>query len=449
MRTRKCLLSGASVLLALAMLSGCGGSSGKQVAPSQPAAAALSESDQTKSAYDQIMAILADPAGDVLPLSGVQPIFQESRAGVYKGLDKIKPKDKVVIGWAAASMGSSFFEGLMRSAKQQAAKYGYELRDVNADFNLATQQQQVDAFITQRVDVLVMNAVDLHSSTQDIRKAVNAGIPVFVTGPTAAKAEYQIITAVISGSNESGFQVGQYVAEQLYKPGNVLKVGMTISKLPDADSNSRPAGFIAGFLSKKREKDGNPYPSKYDAILAGYNAWKQYKANFKHDLSGEGLNFVALGVGDSTAAEAGQRASAEILTAHPDMDLIVVEMDSQAIGVIQEVKQHNLVPGKDIKIVTCADGTRESLEYIKSGELMATATNIPYYNSQGIIDIIHRIYSEGFDANNMPATSFTPTEVISIENVDKYYDPNEPFAKLVNPWSPITIDEYNTIHAND
>jgi ribose transport system substrate-binding protein len=425
----------------LSILAGCGGKA-KSSAPAQPAAA-------TGTSYEQIMAILADPAGDVLALSGVQPTHQESRAHVYKGLDKIKPKQKVVIGWAAASMGSSFFEGLMRSAKNLAAEYGYELRDVNANFDLAVQQQQIDAFITQRVDVLVLNAVDLHSSVQDIRKAVNAGIPVFTTGPTAANPEYQLVTDVISGSNESGFQVGQYVAEQLYKPGQVLKVGTVISKLPDADSNSRPSGFIAGFLSKKKEMDGKPYASKYDALLDGYNAWKQYKANFKYDMSADGINFVALGVGDGTAAEQGQRASAEILTAHPDMDLILVEMDSMAIGVMQEARQHNLTPGKDIKLVTCADGTRESLESIKSGALMATATNIPYYNSQGIIDIIHWMYSEGYDANNMPATSFTPTEVISIENVDKYYDPNEPFARLLNAWSPITIDEFNALHAND
>jgi hypothetical protein len=70
---------------------------------------------------------------------------------------------------------------------------------------------------------------------------------------------------------------------------------------------------------------------------------------------------------------------------------------------------------------------------------------------RSVVQFHHELYFHvGIPAGLLrPAASFTPTEVISIENVDKYYDPNEPFAKLVNLWSPITIDEYNTMHAND
>jgi ribose transport system substrate-binding protein len=253
---------------------------------------------------------------------------------------------------------------------------------------------------------------------------------------------------VISGSNESGFQVGYYCAEQLYKPGTVLMVGVVISQLPDADSNSRPSGWIAGYLTKKAEVDGTPYKSKYDALLEAYNVWGDLKSRGRLDYSQKGLNFVSLAAGNSTAAEAGQRASSDMLTANPDMDILVVEMDSMCIGALQEVKQHGLVPGKDIKVVTCADGTTTILKLIKDGEVMATATNIPYYPGQGIIKLIHQIFEEGYDANNLPSTSFTPTEVIHAGNVDAFYDESDPFAK-VGPWEPITIDEYNRLHANE
>jgi ribose transport system substrate-binding protein len=427
-----------AAFLILAAMTAC---QKQQAAPAAPAVA-------EKSSYDTLMEILNKGGEDVLALSGVQSKSFESRANVQKALPPKAQKSNLKIGWAAASLGSEFFEGLMRSAKNQAREYGYTLLEQNANFNIADQQKQIDSFLAQGVDALVLNAVDLHSEVLDIRRAVEAGIPVFVTGPTAANPEYQMVTAVISGSHESGFQVGYYCAEQLYKPGTVLKVGMVISFLPDADSNSRPAGWITGYLMKKAEIDGKPYASKYDAILDAYYIWGDLKNSGKLDRSDKGLNFVALAAGGGAVPEAGQRASSDMLTANPDMDLLFVEMDSMCLGALQEVKQHGMKPGQDIKVVTCADGTTTSLKLIKDGEIMATATNIPYMAGQGIIKLIHQIFEEGYDANNLPATSFTPTEVIHAGNVDKYYDENDPFAK-VGPWAPITIDEYNKLHANE
>jgi ABC-type sugar transport system substrate-binding protein len=414
----------------------------------------------TESAYDTIMKLQENPES-ALALSGVQPKSYESRESVPKGLP-VEPKDvkDVKIGWAAASLGSEFFEGLRDSAQQEAKDKGFNTIDLqNADFNLETQQQQVDTFITNKIDALILNAVDLHSSVQMIQKIVDNGIPVFVTGPTAAKPEYEIITAIISGSNESGFQVGLYSAEKLYKQGEVLKVGHVISKLEDADSNSRPAGWIAGFLYKAAEINGTPYESKYEAILDGYNAWMTFKDARKLDLSEKGLNLVGLGVGEGTDAAKGQQATADILVQTPDMQLLVVEMDSEGIGALAEIKQQGKVPGKDIMVVTCADGTKTALDLIKSGEIMATATNIPFLAATSMVDMIYDIFcgpdtaKANADYNNLPATSFTPTMAITAENVDQYYpDVNDPifgkFAKY-DPWAPVSITAYNELHAND
>ncbi len=447
-----CIIVLAMAALPLAACGGSGGGSGA-ASGSTPAATSGSGAASTGgdtsaasgselSSYEQLMQM-----EDILPLSGVQPTHLDSRADVQKALP-VEPKDDVTIGWAAASLGSTFFVGMMDSAKQAAEDYGYTLIEQNANFDLALQQTQIDTFITQKVDAIVLNAVDLHSSTADIARCVEAGIPVVVTGPTAANDDYQMVTTLLSGSNESGFQVGISCAEELYKPGEVLTVGMTISKMSDADSNSRPCGWISGYLYQKAEMDGKPYESKYDAILEGYNYWLELKNKGKLDISDQGLNFVGVGVGDGTDAAAGQKASSDLLTAHQDMDLLIVEMDSQLPGVIQEIKQHSLTPGESLKVVTCADGTREALDYIKSGEVMATATNIPYYNGKGAVDLIHGIFSGEFDANDMPANSFTPTMCITADNVDEYYDATLDFAKY-SEWTPVTTEEYNELHAND
>jgi ABC-type sugar transport system substrate-binding protein len=422
-------------------------------------------SESELSAYDQLMELQKNPES-ALALSGVQPKEYDSRASVDKALP-VEPKkaSELKIGWAAASLGSEFFIGMRDSGLARAEELGIKSVDLqNADFNLETQQQQVDTFITNKVDAIILNAVDLHSSVQMIQKIVDAGIPVLVTGPTAAKPEYEIISATISGSNESGFQVGLYCAEKLYTKGEVLNVGMVISKLEDADSNSRPCGWIAGFLYKSAELDGTPYDSKYDALLEAYNIWEEYKSARKYDLSDKGLNLTQLGVGEGTDAAKGQAATSEVLIADPNMDLLVVEMDSMSVGALAEITTQGKTPGEDIKVVTCADGTVTALDFIKEGKLMATATNIPFMNSVSMMDIIYNMY-DGSNTdktqaewceyyNDMPATSFTPTMAVTEDNVDKYYpaDPSDPifgtFARF-DPWTPIDIPGYNAEHAND
>jgi ribose transport system substrate-binding protein len=449
-----------------------GGSTGTTGAAAGTTAPAASggEPEPELSSYDQLMQLLENPES-ALALSGVQPKSYEGRANVYKALDNITPKavGDIKIGWAAASLGSEFFEGLRDSAQGEAQKLGFQPIDLqSADFNLQTQQQQVDTYITNQIDALILNAVDLHSSTQMIKAVNDAGIPVLVTGPTAAKPEYQMITAIISGSNESGFQVGQYCAEQLYKPGEALRVGMIISKLEDADSNSRPCGWIAGYLFKAAEINGQPYDSKYDAILEAYGIWMDYKARRSYDLSDKGLNLTQLGVGEGTSADNGRTAVQDIIVADPGMQLLVSEMDSMAVGAIPELRTQGKIPGQDIKVVTCADATTTALDMIRGGELMATATNIPFMAATSMVDIIYDLFVGGRDGapdgaktpaeaavyyNNLPATSFTPTIAITAENVDTYYPTGEPapfdtFAKY-DPYTPLSIDEYNDLHKND
>ena len=46
---------------------------------------------------------------DNMSLSGIQPLTLNSRAGIKKALPT-EPKDNITIGWAAASLGSTFLK---------------------------------------------------------------------------------------------------------------------------------------------------------------------------------------------------------------------------------------------------------------------------------------------------------------------------------------------------
>lgn len=445
-----------SLLLAVGMiasLAACGGdSAGGSSTP--PASTAPSESEappaETESASGEEMSSLDILLSmeDQLPLGGLQPAHLESREDVNKALPMTKTNDDdITIGWASVSLASTYFTELYDSVVEKCEEYGYEINYQNCNFDLNAQMTQIETFLTQGVDFLVVNAVDIDSTLTYYQQAVDQGIPVIVLGPTASQPEYPIVTTVLSSSFDAGYAVGEYVAEKLYDElaGEPMELGLVISRAGDGLSNSRPCGFISGYLVKKAELDGNPYASKWDGVLEAYNAWVECRDQGSSQIEGvvDLVGYVAAG---ATDANSGQKVAADLITAHPDMDMIFVETDSLSPGVLQEVEQHGLVPGEDVYLCCAADGAKYVLEYIKEGKMLATGTNVPYYAGGGIIDIIHDIL-DGYDANNLPANVFTPTGCINVDNVDEYYDPNEEFPPQ-EPWTLQNIDEYNAANAD-
>lgn len=438
----------------LLALCACGGGGDTQTstppastAPSDSSAPAETESGGEEatgemSALDQLLA-----KEDKLPLGGLQAAHLESREDVDKALPVSKTNDdQITIAFAGASQGSTFFTEMERSAREQAEEYGYEFLYQNANFDVNAQMTQIETFLTQGVDFLIVNAVDIDATLSYYQQAVAQGIPVICCGPTAAQPDYPIVTTVLSGSFEAGYSVGLYVAEKLYDEmaGEALKVGFVISRAGDADSNSRPCGFVSGFLYKYAELSGTPYAGKWEATLDGYDAWTGCRNNGSYTVDGvlDLVGYVAAGATDASSA---QKVAADLITAHPDMDLIFVETDSLGPGVLQEVEQHGLVAGEDVYLCCGADGADYTLEYILDGKMLATGTNAPYYTGAGLIDLIHDIL-DGFDANNLPANSYTPTYCVNVDNVDEYYDPDLAFAPMVD-WEIQNIDEYNAANA--
>ena len=155
------------------------------------------------------------------------------------------------------------------------------------------------------------------------------------------------------------------------------------------------------------------------------------------------LGYVTTGgIDPSTAAP----AAAELLTAYPTMDLVVCETGSFGTSIINETIQAGYKPGEDMYIIYCADGEGYVNDYIMTGEVLCQGTNLPYPCGEDVIELIHDIMN-GFDANDLPANSYTPTYVISKDNVEQVYTPGDKFAVSLEPWKIMTTEEYNAANA--
>ncbi len=79
----------------------------------------------------------------------------------------------------------------------------------------------------------------------------------------------------------------------------------------------------------------------------------------------------------------------DILVAHPQINVLLSENDSMALGAIGAVEEAG--KREDILIVAAADGQKEALELIKRREYGATGSNNPAPKID--ITITHRFHS--------------------------------------------------------
>ena len=378
-----------------------------------------------------------------IAFSGIPPKELADRTDVAKGLP-VEKKTSVRVAMSSGTMGSPFFTTMQQGVASLAAEYGYDFDLQISDFNTEVGLQQLDAFITQGVDIILAN-VDVQAAAPTFKRAADAGIPVIATSNQPVTSDTNVITCILSGSYKSGWYVGEYTARKLYEPGMVFNVGFVLIQLGSGDTESRSNGFISGFLYAAREIDGKPYPSKWEAMFDGYDVWRRFADSGK--LSEPDLGLELMGYGQTPNANpdapGGQAAAEDLIVAHGQtMDILFVECDPMWPGVEVVLRQNSIVPGQDVYVTCAADGTREGMEAILEGKLMAIGNNSSSMNAIGMMTIVRNLFADGLDMNNIVPNTYTPTIAITMENIGDFYDPNEPLAGGLQ-YALQTVDDYN------
>lgn len=98
-----------------------------------------------------------------------------------------------------------------------------KLNFASANDNDKLQKQQIDQFIKEKVNLLIVSPNQIHTISSVIDKAYDAGIPVILFDRKTDSEKY---TAFIGADNyEAGHEMGQFIARQLNGKGNVVEIG--------------------------------------------------------------------------------------------------------------------------------------------------------------------------------------------------------------------------------
>ncbi|MFP5111535.1 substrate-binding domain-containing protein [Bacillaceae bacterium C204] len=174
-------------------------------------------------------------------------------------------KKEFLIGMSQANLGEPW-RVAMNDQIQAAADEHPELKVVFADAAQDNSKQiaDVENFIQQKVDLLIISPNEAKPLTAVVKKAYDAGIPVIVLD---RKVEGDAYTQYIGGDNKLiGKKAGEYVAKVLgEKGGKVVEIKGLEGSTPQQE---RHDGFLEGISSNPNVK-----------VIASQNAdWLRDKA---------------------------------------------------------------------------------------------------------------------------------------------------------------------------
>ena len=124
-------------------------------------------------------------------------------------------QSKGKIGVTCMDLTNPFFKLIANVMEKEAAKYGYEVVALSGQMDPAKQNNQLADFAAQGYDAVFLNPVDSKAVAEGVKKAHQAGIPVF-TYDVQVQAE-QAKKMIVSHIGSDNYQGGKLAAESMIK----------------------------------------------------------------------------------------------------------------------------------------------------------------------------------------------------------------------------------------
>ena len=136
-----------------------------------------------------------------------------------RGQTDEKGSEKLVIGATMLSMQNEFIVNIADEMQKKADELGVELVSVDAERSALKQVEQVESFIAQGVDAIILNPCEVEASSAAVQKAKAANIPIINVNSATSAAP----TAFVGSDDvESGRIAMKYIAEKLGGKGNIF-----------------------------------------------------------------------------------------------------------------------------------------------------------------------------------------------------------------------------------
>ncbi|MDG2385001.1 MAG: substrate-binding domain-containing protein [Pirellulaceae bacterium] len=251
-----------------------------------------------------------------------------------------QPEATKTIGYSALTLTNPFFMTIKESMESEAAKHGYQLLVVSGERDPKKQSDQVDDFIVKEVDAIILNPCDKSAVGPAIKKANEAGIPVFTNDLAYVGSDGKVVCHVATDNLQGGRLAGEAMVKLLGEAGGKV----AIIDFPQAEScQLRVAGF--------------------EEILAAHN--KQPNVN--------PIEVVSKTDGGGVRDE-GNKAARDALESNPDLAAVFAINDLSALGAYAALKAAGKT--EQVKIIGF-DGELAGKQAIRDGKIVCDPIQYP------------------------------------------------------------------------
>ncbi|MFM0133058.1 sugar ABC transporter substrate-binding protein [Paraburkholderia sediminicola] len=310
---------------------------------------------------------------------------------------------KVIVG-EVTSLNIEYFSNWDRGARSAADALGLSYRALTNEGDPTKQLQNYESQLQAGTKLFFGNAQNI------------GNIPAFVS----------------KVSDAGGYYVGVWDTLPWYHPLDVPKNAFAGFFEPDDEANSYQ---IAKVLFQKIGGNGNV------VRITGYpgsSAVAVRNAGFDRALKEfPGIKTVASQTGNWTQIDS-LKVMEDIIVAHPKIDGVFAENDSEAIGVLQACEEAGLkVP------VIGFDGNVETMKLIKEGRILATISSLPAWQS-GYAMVWAYDVAHGWKPSPTESMMYTGAVLITSNNAAAY---QKVFSgdKLPYDWRKMS----HVLHPND
>lgn len=290
--------------------------------------------------------------------------------------------DRATIVLLMLGMESPYCPPYVSNFTEIVSNAGMNFFMFNGEFDAQLQAQQMDDAIAMQPELIVVFAADSQGIAPSVKKAYDAGIPVFMCNNPPVKESEQYTVAYAGPNNYLEGQVaGEMIYEVLGGEGDIVMIEGLAGQ--DAQIN-RAQGML----------------DKLDEMNADINLLARQTADWRKDLAVQVMQDFVTRYGD-------------------EIDLVYGQDDTLAIGAAIALEEAGM--GGKIPIIGIG-GSKEGLKAIDEGLVFGTVLQSPIDETDLVANMAVEMVKQGFGPEDKwdPYWNFMETPPVTQENVEEY-----------------------------
>jgi ribose transport system substrate-binding protein len=337
----------AGIAAVLAMLVGCAAppTAAPTTAPAAPAAtSAPAQAPTSAPAAAPAAGAAPNYAAYKPPYAALSPVaLNPGSQAVCKNL-AYKPGSRPNIAYMPPATEYDYYIAIGQGVKDEAAKLGADtfMLAPQSGTDIAGQEGMLQDVVTKKVDAIILSVHDEVAEAPLVKRAVDAGIAVIIVNSDIPNFPTPVQGVVGYAQRHGTYKMGMYVAGKFHGKATVG----ALEGLPGYHSTER----IGGYEDALKQFPGMP------VVASLPTQWN---------------------------VETGNSAMMDMITAHPNINVVIAANDYEAIGAAKAAQSLNR---KDIAIFG-NDGDTTGMEQIYAGVWDGTVNTTPYVMGQVVLTV--------------------------------------------------------------